>query len=167
MNQSLRRLFSIICATMASLLLAITSSADPLSGEIMKFDQEPMINTAVGGQTVYGHDELSTAYGVGNAAMPPLNYDGRFMADDFADNLSDPVVHITWWGSYLNDNAPTPQQHVQKFLIAFETNVPAPPGGFSQPGSVLQYEVVTAGAAFTRFRHLHRNAGARPRSRLA
>ncbi len=112
----------------------------------MKFDQEPMINTAVGGQTVYGHDELSTAYGVGNAAMPPLNYDGRFMADDFADNLSDPVVHITWWGSYLNDNAPTPQQHVQKFLIAFETNVPAPPGGFSQPGSVLQYEVVTAGA---------------------
>ena len=139
----------------ASLVLAITSHADPLPNQQLKFDQEPMNQTAVAGQIYYGHDEFSTAYGVGNAAMPPLNYDGRFMADDFADNFSTPVVHLTWWGSYLNDTAPTPQPHVQKFLIAFESDVPANTAngtpshpGCTTPGCnpVLNYEVVTLGS---------------------
>ena len=155
MNQSLRRLFSVMCAMAASLVLAITSHADPLPNQQLKFDQEPMNQTAVAGQIYYGHDEFSTAYGVGNAAMPPLNYDGRFMADDFADNFSTPVVHLTWWGSYLNDTAPTPQPHVQKFLIAFESDVPANTAngtpshpGCTTPGCnpVLNYEVVTLGS---------------------
>jgi hypothetical protein len=105
-----------------------------------------MVNTAIAGQIYFGHDEFSTAYGVGTAASPPLNYQGRFMADDFADNFDSPVVHLTWWGSYMNNTTAAPQPQVQKFLIAFESDVPAPPGGFSQPGQVLQYDVVTLGA---------------------
>jgi hypothetical protein len=120
---------------------------DPLPGQILKFAQEPMIATSIasGGQigVYYGHDEFSTAYGVGNAAQPPMNYEGRFMADDFADNFSTPVVHLTWWGSYLNNLVPSNQPPVQKFLIAFESDVPAMPGTFSHPGQVLQYEEVT------------------------
>ena len=81
-----------------------------------------MVNTAPGGQIYFGHDELSTAYGVGNAASPPTNYRGTFMADDFADKFSTPVVHLTWWGSYMNDTGPPPQPPVQKFLIAFESD---------------------------------------------
>lgn len=131
----------------SSIIFTNTSHGDPLSGEIPKFAQEPMIATPVAGQIYFGHDELSTAYGVGTAAQPPLNYQGRFMADDFADNFNTPVVHLTWWGSYLNDNvAAAPQPHVKNFLIAFESDVPAQPGGFSQPGQVLQYDVVSAGA---------------------
>jgi hypothetical protein len=125
------------------------AKGDPLSGQILKFAQEPMIATTIfsGGQVqpYFGHDEFSTAYGVGTAANPPQNYEGRFMADDFADNFSTPVVHLTWWGSYMNDPVPAQQPPVQKFLIAWETDIPAQPGGFSQPGQVLQYEVVTAG----------------------
>ena len=61
------------------------------------------------------------------------------MADDFADKFTTPVVHITWWGSYINDLVPSPQPHVQKFLIAWETDVPQTPGTtFSHPGSVIQ-----------------------------
>lgn len=138
------------------LLLAIIGSAgvltdsakgDPLPGQVLKFEQQPMIATTIqsSGQigVYYGHDEFSTAYGVGNAAQPPLNYEGRFMADDFADNFSSPVVHLTWWGSYLNNLVPSIQPPVQKFLIAWESDVPALPGTFSHPGQVLQYEVVT------------------------
>ena len=104
--------------------------ADPLPGQILKFDQEPMIATAVAGQIYFGHDELSTAYGVGSTAGPPTNYRGTFMADDFADKFTTPVVHLTWWGSYIdNSNAAfPPQPHVQKFLIAWETDVPQVPG---------------------------------------
>lgn len=136
-------------AMVATVLAAATQVyADPLTGrDLLKFEQKPMVNTALGGAIYFGHDELSTAYGVGNTANPPLNYQGRFMADDFADKLTSPVVHVTWWGSYINDNvAAAPQPHVQKFLIAFESDIPAQPGGFSRPGSVITYDVVTLGA---------------------
>jgi len=129
----------------AAAFFAGSAQADPLPGETLKFDQKPMVNTAIQGQIYFGHDEFSTAYGVGNAANPPLNYQGRFMADDFADKFNTPVVHLSWWGSYMNDTAANPQPHVQKFLIAFESDVPAQPGSFSHPGSVLQYDVVTLG----------------------
>src|SRR5262245_943972 len=85
-------------------ILANNSKADPLPGQVVKFDQSPMSATTVAGQVYFGHDQLSTAYGVGNTTNPPLNYQGTFMADDFADKFTTPVVHITWWGSYLNNN---------------------------------------------------------------
>jgi hypothetical protein len=148
MNISLKSLLALTAIIVVGSIFATQSSADPLPGQVLKFDQEPMIATPVAGHIFFGHDELSTAYGVGNTANPPLNYQGRFMADDFADKFSTPVVHLTWWGSYIDDNnaAVPPQPHVQKFLIAFESDVPQSPGQtFSQPGSVLQYEVVTPG----------------------
>jgi PEP-CTERM motif-containing protein len=145
MNTSRNRWIALLAILVGGSILSTQSSADPLAGEIPKFSQQPMINTTLGGQIYFGHDEFSTAYGVGTAANPPASYRGTFMADDFADKFSTPVVHLTWWGSYMNNTTPTPQPPVQKFLIAFETDVPAQPGSFSHPGQVLQYEVVTAG----------------------
>src|SRR4051812_7957045 len=144
-------MLTLAAAGCAAAIFAIPAQADPLPGQFVKFDQKPMIATAVSGQIYFGHDELSTAYGVGNAANPPLNYQGRFMADDFADKFTTPVVHLTWWGSYMNVGA-APQPPVQKFLIAFESDVPASTTGPSHPGCtvagcnpVLQSEVVTLG----------------------
>jgi hypothetical protein len=148
MKNTLRYLLTLAAAACAA-ILATTAQADPLAGEILKFSQQPMVNTALGGQIYFGHDELSTAYGVGNTANPPASYRGTFMADDFADKFSTPVVHITWWGSYIDNNnaAFPPQPHVQKFLIAFESDKPVGPGQpYSTPDHVLQYEVVTPGA---------------------
>ena len=134
--------------------------ADPLPGRnVLKFDQEPMVATAVQGQIYFGHDELSTAYGVSNTAGPPLNYQGTFMADDFSDNFNTPVVHVTWWGSYLNDNnAAAPQPHVQKFLIAFESDNPATPG---QPSTPIRYCNMTSlpREHSPRVRNFYGNAG--------
>ncbi len=145
MTKYLHYSLTLAAAACAAAIFAVSAQADPLAGQVLKFDQEPMIATPLVGHIYFGHDELSTAYGVGNAANPPLNYQGRFMADDFADKFSTPVVHLTWWGSYMNATA-APQPPVQKFLIAFETDVPQNPGvTFSHPGSVIQYEVVTPG----------------------
>jgi len=147
MTKNLHYSLTLAVAVCAAAIFATPSQADPLPGQVLKFNQSPMIATPVAGQIYFGHDELSTAYGVGNTANPPLNYQGTFMADDFADKFTTPVVHLTWWGSYLNNNnaAFPPQPPVQKFLIAFETDVPQSPGSFSHPGSVIQYEVVTPG----------------------
>lgn len=137
-----------LAAAVCAALFAASTHADPLPGQILKFNQSPMIATPLAGAIYFGHDELSTAYGVPTTAGPPQNYRGTFMADDFADKFSTPVVHLTWWGSYLNNNnaAIPPQPPVQKFLIAFETDVPQGPNvPFSHPGSVIQYEVVTPG----------------------
>src|SRR3954447_17716558 len=123
MNKHFQRLLTLAAAAFAATIFATAAQADPLPlRDKLKFDQEPMINTAITGQIYFGHDELSTAYGVGNTANPPVSYQGRFMADDFADNFSTPVVHVIWWGSYIDDNnaAIPPQPHVKKFLIAFE-----------------------------------------------
>ncbi len=66
------------------------------------------------------------------------------MADDFADIFNTPVVHVKWWGSYL-DNFVDPNMNVDKFLIAFEPDVPANqnPAGFSHPGTPAFSQVVT------------------------
>lgn len=145
MTKYLYHSLTLAAAVCAAAIFATSAQADPLPGQILKFDQEPMIATPLVGHIYYGHDELSTAYGVSTAASPPVNYRGTFMADDFADKFTTPVVHITWWGSYLNDPVPAAQPKVQKFLIAWETDVPALPGTFSHPGSVIQHEVVTPG----------------------
>ncbi|MCY2953151.1 MAG: hypothetical protein NTU53_14405 [Planctomycetota bacterium] len=113
---------------------------DPLPGQVLKFDQQPMVATPSGGSTYFGHDELSTAY-----LQDPArgSYVGPFMADDFADKFSSPVVHVTWWGSYLQ---PTTAAGVSKFLIAFEDDVPVNPfNNFSRPGQVLLPQVVNKG----------------------
>ena len=124
------------------------ASADPLSNEVPKFFQAPLYNTPVFGAIYDGHDELSTA----NLGVDPTtgatDYSGTFMADDFADKVSTPVVHLSFWGSYLNNSTivPPPYTPVQKFLISFESDVPVGPGNaFSHPGQVLSSEIVTPG----------------------
>lgn len=136
-------------ALAAALVLSVAVDAqvrgDPLPGEILKFRQAPMVATAVppGGLIYYGHDEFSTAYGPSDPLGSP--YQGRFMADDFADRFDTPVVHLRWWGSYMG------QEHiygtgVKRFYIGFESDVPASPTNpFSHPGTPLLEQFVTKG----------------------
>lgn len=130
-------------------VFTVGASADPLPGrDITKFSQKPMLATPIDGVIYNGHDELSTAWGVMNATGDAIaNYQGVFMADDFADRFNTPVVHVKWWGSYLNTTQP--DKLVDKFLIAFESDVPDPDGhegpAFSHPGIVLSTQVVHKG----------------------
>jgi hypothetical protein len=127
--------------------------AHPLPGEILKFQQLPMVATRIPGTdgtftTYYGHDELSTAWAT--TPDPTIQrYQGVFMADDFADKLTTPVVHVRWWGSYLNMPGNNNTRLTDKFLIAFESDIPADPagGGFSRPGQNLLSQVVTKTSA--------------------
>ena len=149
MNALQKRLTWTLAAFVASLAITAAAVADPLPGRDMtKFSQKPMLGTTVLDaqgvpQDLHGHDELSTAYGfTTNAAIPPTSYDGVFMADDFADNFNSPVVHVKWWGSYLN-NFINPNMPVNKFLISFESDVPAGPApSFSHPGKPLLNQTV-------------------------
>ncbi|QEG35721.1 DUF7901 domain-containing protein [Bythopirellula goksoeyrii] len=147
----------LLCAVALLALMTSHASADPLPGQILKFQQNPMIGTGVGVNAdgtpaIYnGHDELSTAWltsPVPPNPAAPLVYQGVSMADDFADNFNSPIVHISWWGSYLN-NIINPNQTVTKFLIAFEDDVPANQPGpdgqilpYSRPGNVLSSQIV-------------------------
>jgi hypothetical protein len=119
-----------LCAMIGG-LISVPLSAHPLPGrDLLKFSQLPMDTTPVMGTIYHGHDELSTAYAP--IGLVPTVYRGDFMADDFADTLSTPVVHVKWWGSYLNNSEQF--GHINKFLIAFESDVPTPNGlGFSYP----------------------------------
>jgi hypothetical protein len=141
---------------LVSLALTVTAAhADPLPGrDLPKFVQLPMLNTQVldpngTPQSYSGHDELSTAYGFQQPGTILTRYQGRFMADDFADKLSSPVLHVKWWGSYLN-NFIDPNMPVNKFMISFESDQPAGPApSFSQPAQPLLTQVVTRGAIST------------------
>jgi len=99
-----------------------------------------MVATPIAGAVYFGHDELSTAWPL--ATVP--GYSGTFMADDFADKFNTPVVHLSWWGSYLNET--TAARRVSQFLISFESDVPADATGrFSHPGVALFSEIVNVG----------------------
>ncbi len=143
--------------TMLSFLTALVVSAavqaDPLPGrDQLKFGQDPMLNTTIadpnGTVGIYhGHDELSTLYSSTIPGSIMTEYSGTAMADDFADKFSSPVLHVKWWGSYL-DNFTNPSKPIDKFLIAFESDIPAnqnPLGNFSTPGTVLSSQIVKRG----------------------
>jgi len=139
---------SVLSAAAGCALLVCNAWADPLPGEILKFSQRPEVALQLGpaGTPIYyGHDELSTMFGiVPTPTAPP--YQGRFMADDFADKFDTPVLHVRWWGSYMGT------EHfvgggVKQFYIGFESDVPAGTGGapFSRPGTPLLQQYVTKG----------------------
>jgi len=147
------RTISILVCVAAAAVWAAPAAGDPLAGQILKFQQLPMNGTEISvagtAQKYWGHDELSTAwsrYTVNpkTGATEFIGYKGAFMADDFADRFRMPVVHVRWWGSYINNEIIQP---VDKFLIAFESDVPKGPfsGDFSQPGEVLLSQVVKKG----------------------
>jgi len=140
------RMFAVLVCVSVCGLLAVPSLAHPLPGrDLLKFSQLPMDTTPVMGTIYHGHDELSTAYAP--IGLVPTVYRGNFMADDFADTLTTPVVHVKWWGSYLNNSEQF--GHINKFLIAFEKDVPTPNGlGFSYPDPTgpIHSQIVTVGA---------------------
>src|SRR5262249_33054965 len=145
----------IAVATIAFAAIAAQALADPLPGQILKFQQLPLNNGlpaypgAPTGQPFPGHDEVSTAY------LQPtgsISYQGPFMADDFSDNFSTPVVHVRWWGSYPLDASGNQQfgnAGVPQFLISFESDMPFDPTiNASRPDQPLLTQVVTRGALF-------------------
>jgi hypothetical protein len=150
MNAIKKQMLSALAFVAVYVLVVSTASADPLHGrDVLKFSQQPMDGTPITNATgvtqrYWGHDELSTAYSTIGAAGP-TPYRGTFMADDFADKFSSPVVHVKWWGSYLNDFV-SPNFPVDKFLISFESDVPASPDNpFSHPGTPLLNQIVRRG----------------------
>lgn len=150
MNAKLRKQRCFLLCIAATTLFGSVAVADPIVGrDMLKFSQKPMDGTTIvtpngNTQRFWGHDELSTAYST-VTATGQSPYVGRFMADDFADKLTSPVVHVKWWGSYLN-NFTSNTFPVDKFLISFESDVPATAaGGFSHPGQPLLSQVVRRG----------------------
>ncbi len=151
-NESWRVLFAMLVLLVMS-ATDYAAVADPISGrDTLKFSQQPMLDTQLVDDAgfkrgFHGHDELSTAWSVyeggRNNPFAVTGYRGTLMADDFADRLSSAVVHVKWWGSYLNG----PLQGVDKFLISFSADIPAVPGagGFSRPGAVLHSQLVSRG----------------------
>jgi hypothetical protein len=129
-------------ASLVSLGIGSFASANPLPGEVLKFQQLPLGSLVTNPNSQFpGHDELSTA----SLNTASAGFSGTFAADDFSDNVTSPVVDVQWWGSYLSTSAPP--SPVQQFLISFEADVPASAtSGFSHPGQVLSAQVVTLGA---------------------
>jgi hypothetical protein len=153
MKTNLKRTTVLLIVCGFALLSATQVLADPLPlRDQLKFSQQPMVNTPIpnpnGTVGIYhGHDELSTLYSQVPIGTPFRDYSGIAMADDFADAFSSPVLHVKWWGSYMN-NTLNANNAVNKFLIAFESDIPAnqnPVGPFSTPGQVLSSQIVNAG----------------------
>jgi hypothetical protein len=149
MNAIQRRMMLTLSSVAVCALIVSTAIADPLDGrDILKFSQRPMDGTTIptegAVQKYWGHDELSTAYSA-ITATGRTPYQGTFMADDFADKFNSPVVHVKWWGSYLN-NFQTANIPLNKFLISFESDVPATDANsFSHPGQPLLNQIVRRG----------------------
>jgi hypothetical protein len=146
MSNNNTKIASVSTVLLTSLGLYGSAFADPLPGEVLKFQQLPINNmvlpsTVVPPPVFQGRNEVSTAYqGVNSQGQTVWN--GGFVADDFADNFNSPVVHLTWWGGYLNNPNNTP---LTQFLVSFESDVPAQAGVISHPGTPLLNQIVTAG----------------------
>jgi hypothetical protein len=154
---------SIVCAGLALVVLVTLGQgvvrADPLPGEILKFQQLPLnngflpvdpVNPSAFPAPFPGHDEPSTATLQASTGGQRI-YQGQYMADDFADKFNTPVVHVRWWGSYLQDFVGNPSAPgVKQFLISFEPDVPADAAGnttgFSHPGLPVFSQIVDLGA---------------------
>ena len=153
-NQQLATFHPFLVAVLLATGFVANLNADPIFGrDQLKFSQKPMVNTTIPGPNgvpggvYHGHDELSTLYSSAPVGSTLTDYSGIAMADDFADAFDSPVLHVKWWGSYLK-NSLNPNAPINKFLIAFESDVPAdqnPLGPFSTPGTVLSSQIVNRG----------------------
>ena len=76
-----------VSAAVGSLWTAPAAQADPLPGEVLKFQQLPLNNTQVFGQVYQGHDELSTAW----LDTSGLFYRGTFMGLGRARPMDEPA----------------------------------------------------------------------------
>jgi hypothetical protein len=142
------KILSLLTAVAIVALVYTPANGDPLPGQVLKFQQLPLNNGLPPGNpntpaTYPGHDEWSTARAP-TVVPPPFSFAGTFMADDFADKFSTPVVHVRWWGSYENN---INEGLATRFLISFETDVPFDPAiGASRPGTPLLNQIVSQGA---------------------
>lgn len=136
---------------LVALLIACPLLADPDDDEVIKFEQLPMLMLSLGFEgPYYGHDEESRAGLTDQDGSTNVYQGNAWMADDFADTVNSQIVHVEWWGSYI-DGGPDPQHDPStiKFLIEFLDDDPAGPEGrlddnpHSLPGTPLQYEVVS------------------------
>ena len=145
-----------MCLTLAVVVAGLCgpAPADPLPGQVIKFAQQPMVATPVviPGEvimhaTYFGHDEKSQANYVGNVNGWDGYSGNAWMADDFADQLDQDVVHVRWWGSYIGQQPPPAAGgHINKFLIEFLSDQPGPAGGgYSRPLAPLLSQVVDKG----------------------
>jgi hypothetical protein len=139
-------------------IIAGPAQADPLTNEVLKFFQIPLNNGLVllPPGAVFppasvpapwpGHDEFSTAYRLAPTGPGTNIYNGTYMADDFCDYQSTPIVHVMWWGSYSNNIY---AGGVPRFLIAFESDVaagsPSNTVPYSHPGTNIVSQIVTRG----------------------
>ncbi len=122
----------------AAMFAAGNARGDPYPWQILKFDQQPLNNVNINGAVYNGTDEPSWA--ILNTAG---SYSGPGVADDFADLYNTPVVHISWWGSYLTPTGAVPTL-VPNFQVTFESDVPVSSNNpFSHPGSVLLTQTLT------------------------
>jgi hypothetical protein len=69
------------------------------------------------------------------------------VADDWKCENPDPVVHITWWGSYkgwrpfTRDAVPPPPDRPSAFRLSWHEYTPGPP--YSMPGPLIREEICT------------------------
>ena len=145
MNAIQKQMLSTLALLVAWVLFVSTAVADPLHGrDILKFSQQPMDGTPITSpngtvQRFWGHDELSTAYSTLVATGPDTVsrhvHGGRLRRQI----QHSPVVHVKWWGSYLN-NFVSPTFPIDKFLISFESDVPAGAEQSVQPSGAAAVE---------------------------
>lgn len=136
------RLTLALGAFAALVLAGPLAVAGPLTGEMLHFEQLPLnggLAPSSGGAPYPGHSELSTA----TQGLFGIMYGGPSVADDFSISTSSPVVHVEWWGSYLNPG--TNPNGVQAFLISIE--VPGTEDSPGYPSGVpVTAQIVTKGA---------------------
>lgn len=121
-------------------LAAGPAAATPLPGEVLAFEQLPLnggLAPSAGGAPYAGHSELSTV-----TPGQIIGYSGTYMGDDFSITTSDPIYRVEWWGSYLNSGN---GNGVQRFLLSFETDVPATGNTPSHPGTPVISQIVSKG----------------------
>jgi len=144
----------------ASLGIGSFAWADPLANEQLKFFQSPLNGGPPGVYPVgavpqttdapapfLGQDVLSTA----TTSDDGQTFTGTMAADDFLDTNPNPIGHITFWGSYMNNTDPgTTGAGVTAFSISLYSDVPATTGPAgetpSHPGNLIASQVVRLGA---------------------
>lgn len=128
-----------------ALLLGSLASANPIPNLPAKWSQP--IGFIPGTTTIYGRDRDSSK-------LPPGFPFKPILADDFISAISDHIVGVRWWGSYIGDPLPQPDQKLS-FNISFHdstANYPAGPGHpFSLPLALLSLQKVQAFQHWTGF----------------
>ncbi len=117
----------LVSSTIAAIVLTIPSArADWNPGDPYKMHYPQLPDL-----TPTGMDVLATRQ------VPSYGNQYKILADDWRCTESGPVSDIHIWGSWLNDNLPGGTPNNVVFKLSIHSDIPAPAGGFSQPGQEL------------------------------